>query len=609
MPIGQLTPQLINRIAAGEVIERPASAVKELVENAIDAGARNIEIVISGGGLGLIRVTDDGNGMDVTDLNLCVERHATSKLSDEDLLRISTLGFRGEALPSIGSVAKLTIASKPRGGREAFAVEVDAGRKSDPMPVALNTGTRVEVQHLFYATPARLKFMKTEVAENNAIAQLVKRFALAFPNIGISLTTGERSSLTFAAVLPGDDEAIRLRLSRVMGKDFAADAQPIGVEREGVRVDGFAGLPTLNRPTQQMQYLFVNGRPVHDRLLLAAMRAAYGDLVPRGRHPMVVLFVTLPAEEVDVNVHPAKSEVRFRDGGLIRGLVVSAIRQAVNDAGVKTSVALTGEMVDDNTDHVPQPGAPVPPPAYRAGNGGWGTPRPPLSARRGSGFAESWQMPFAGFEALSANTAAATYNADPELPSFPLGAARAQLHNTYIVAETTDSVIIVDQHAAHERLVYEKLKIGLAETRVESQMLLIPEVVELDSDTAALIEGRGEELARLGLVVEAFGPGAVLVREVPALLAKADIKALIRDIAEELEALGVVVSLEDRLHQICARIACHGSVRAGRSLKPEEMNALLREMEATPSAGQCNHGRPTFVELKLADVEKLFARR
>ncbi len=341
MPIRQLPPQLINRIAAGEVIERPASAIKELVENAIDAGARNIEIVSTGGGLGLIRVTDDGCGMDAADLALCVERHATSKLAGEDLLRIATLGFRGEALPSIGSVAKLTIASKPRGG-QGFEVEVVAGRKEGPRPAALNGGTRVEVRDLFYATPARLKFMKSEPAENAAIGQLVKRFALAFPGIGFAVANGERIATNFPAVMEGDAEGSRLRLARIMGKEFAADAVPLDTEREGLLIDGFAGLPTLSRPTQQMQYLFINGRPVKDRLLLAAVRAAYGDLVPRGRHPMLVLFVTAPAEEVDVNVHPAKSEVRFRNGGMVRGLVVSAIRRALEAGGVKTSVALAG---------------------------------------------------------------------------------------------------------------------------------------------------------------------------------------------------------------------------------------------------------------------------
>lgn len=598
MPIRQLPPQLVNRIAAGEVVERPASAVKELVENAIDAGAHTIEIVATGGGLGLIRVTDDGMGMDADDLALCIERHATSKLTGDDLLRIATLGFRGEALPSIGSVSKLAIASKPRGGRQAYEIEVNAGRKAGPRPAALNGGTRVEVRDLFYATPARLKFMKSEAAENAAIGQLVKRFALAFPHIGFSMASGERVATSFPAVQIGDEEGLRLRIARVMGKDFAADAVPLDTERDGARVTGFAGLPTLSRPTQQMQYLFINGRPVKDRLLLAAVRAAYGDLVPRGRHPMLALFVWLAGDEVDVNVHPAKSEVRFRDGGLVRGLVVGAIRRALEASGVKTSSALSGAAMAFGNG------------AEMAGRNGFGLyPADALSANRASGFAEDWQMPLDGVEAVSANAAAASEAAPVHLLNRPLGAARAQLHETYIVAETGASVIIVDQHAAHERLVYEKLKSAIAKGGVERQMLLIPEVVELDAHCAALLAIRADELLQLGLALEAFGDGAILVREVPALLAKGNIKALVSDLAEELEALGTASSLEERLHEICARIACHGSVRGGRVLKPEEMNALLREMEATPNASQCNHGRPTFIELRLADIEKLFARR
>ncbi len=612
MPIRQLPPQLINRIAAGEVIERPASAVKELVENAIDAGARNIEVTTAGGGLGLIRVADDGSGMDATDLAACVERHATSKLADDDLLNILTLGFRGEALPSIGSVSKLTIASRPRGAQTAFAIEIDAGRRDGPKPAPLNAGTRVEVRDLFYATPARLKFMKGEPAENAATSQLIKRFALAFPQVALSLSTGERTGLSFAAVQPGDDEGLRLRLARVMGREFAEDALVVGAERDGVRVEGFAGLPTLNRPTSQAQYLFINGRPVKDRLLLAAVRAAYGDLVPRGRHPMLAIFIALPPQEVDVNVHPAKSEVRFRDSALVRGLVVHALRNALAQVGVRTTSALAAGAMSALAG------------ASGAGSGGSGgySRAAPVTASyprgrpysvpyrpRPAGFAEEWQMPLDGVAMPSANTAADAVVPEPEAANQPLGAARAQLHRTYIVAETPSSVILVDQHAAHERLVYEKLKAALAGGRVESQMLLMPEVVELDADAASLLIGRADDLARLGLAIEAFGGGAVLVREVPALIAGGDVKALVRDLAEEMEMLGAADALEARLHEICARIACHGSVRAGRRLTPEEMNALLREMEATPHAHACNHGRPTFIELQLADIEKLFARR
>ena len=605
MPIRQLPPQLVNQIAAGEVIERPASAVKELVENAIDAGARSVEVVTAHGGLGLIRVTDDGAGMDAGDLAACVERHATSKLPGDDLLNIMTLGFRGEALPSIGAVSKLSIASRPRGAATAFAIDIDAGRRDGPKPAALNAGTRVEVRDLFYATPARLKFMKSEAAENAATSQLVKRMALAFPAVTLSLTTGERAGLSFPATRPGDEEGLRLRLARVMGREFAEDAIAVAAERSEVRVAGFAGLPTLNRPTQQAQYLFINGRPVKDRLLLAAVRAAYGDLVPRGRHPMLALFIALPCREVDVNVHPAKAEVRFRDSALVRGLVVSALRNALGAAGMRTASALGADALAAMTGSGDGMASGRHPSAYPRGST-YTSYRP-----RATGFAEDWQMPLAGVAsaALSANTAADTAPREPATDERPLGAARAQLHRTYIVAETPSSVILVDQHAAHERLVYEKLKAALGSGGAERQMLLIPAVVELDADTAAQLLDREADLARLGLAIEAFGGAAILVREVPSLIAGADIKALIRDLAEEIEMLGTATALEERLHAICARIACHGSVRAGRRLTPEEMNALLREMEATPHAGQCNHGRPTFIELQLADIEKLFARR
>ncbi len=601
MPIRQLPPQLINRIAAGEVIERPASAVKELVENAIDAGARNIEVVTAGGGLGLIRVTDDGCGMDKADLASCVERHATSKLDDEDLLNIATLGFRGEALPSIGAVSKLSIASRPRGAATAFAIELDAGRLDGPKPAALNAGTQVEVRDLFYATPARLKFMKSEIAENAATTQLIKRLVLAFPPISLSLATGERTGLSFPAVQPGDGEGLRLRFAKVMGREFAEDAIAVAAERNEVRVEGFAGLPTLNRPTQQAQYLFINGRPVKDRLLLAAVRAAYGDLVPRGRHPMLALFITLPCREVDVNVHPAKAEVRFRDSALVRGIVVSALRGALAEAGVRTTSALSGEALsrlNGANGRSAMPGSHPHAQSYPKGY-----------APRRAGFAEDWQMPLGGVDQPSASTAANAVRAEPDAPEHPLGAARAQLHRTYIVAETPSSVVLVDQHAAHERLVYEKLKNGLTNGGAERQLLLIPEVVELEASAADLLLERAGDLARLGLAIDAFGGGAVLVREVPTLIAGADIKALIRDLAEEIETFGSATALEERLHAICARIACHGSVRAGRRLTPEEMNALLREMETTPNASQCNHGRPTFIELQLTDIEKLFARR
>jgi DNA mismatch repair protein MutL len=583
--IRQLGPETVNRIAAGEVIERPASVVKELVENALDAGATDIEVVTAAGGVSLIRVTDNGSGMGAADLDLAVERHATSKLGDDDLFNIATLGFRGEALPSIGAIAYLAAASRPCGGAAAHEIVVDRGAKQPVRPAALNGGTRVEVRELFSATPARLKFLKSERAENMAISETVKRLAMAHPTVAFTLITGERAGLKLPAQ-PLGPEGHLARLGRIMGREFLEDALAIEIERDGVQVTGFAGLPTLHRPDPGQQYLFVNGRPVKDRLLVGAVRAAYGDLVPKLRHPLLALFVALPPREVDVNVHPTKAEVRFRDPGRVRSLVAGSLRAALEAAGHRATVAgglATAEMLAQRS--LPDPEG------LRAG------------------FAEDWQAPLDGLTAPSADAGAA---AAPPLAEFldrPLGAARAQLHETYIVAQTRDSVVIVDQHAAHERLVYERLKAALAEGGVVSQALLIPEVVDLDGDeTAALIEA-APQLQRLGLALEGFGPGTVLVREVPSLLVGGDVKGLVRDLAREAVGEGEGGLLQQRLEAVCATMACHGSVRAGRRLKPDEMNALLREMEATPRSGQCNHGRPTYVELKLADIERLFGRR
>jgi DNA mismatch repair protein MutL len=586
MPIRQLRPETINRIAAGEVIERPASVVKELVENALDAGATDIEVVTAAGGISLIRVTDNGSGMGPADLALAVERHATSKLADDDLFNIATLGFRGEALPSIGAIAHLAIASRPAEVATAHEIVVDRGTKQAARPAALNGGTRVEVRELFSATPARLKFLKSERSENMAISETVKRLAMAHPTVAFTLTTGERAGLKLPAQPLGPDGHLA-RLGRIMGREFLADALAIEIERDGVRVTGFAGLPTLHRPDAGQQYLFVNGRPVKDRLLIGAVRAAYGDLVPKLRHPLLALFVALPPREVDVNVHPSKAEVRFRDPGRVRSLVAGALRAALDSAGHRATVA-----------------------------GGLATAD--VLSRRGSdpqglpphrGFAEDWQAPLDGLTAPSGDASAAAAPPLAELLDRPLGAARTQLHETYIVAQTRDSVVIVDQHAAHERLVYERLKAALAHGGLVSQTLLIPEVVDLDSDEAAALVEAAPQLERLGLALESFGPSTVLVREVPALLAGGDVKGLVRDLAREAAGEGEGGLLKERLEAVCATMACHGSVRAGRRLTPEEMNALLREMEATPRSGQCNHGRPTYVELKLADIERLFGRR
>ncbi len=586
MAVRQLPTSLINRIAAGEVIERPASVVKELVENALDAGAGRIEIITRGGGLLLISVSDDGCGMGADDLALAVERHATSKLPDGDLSNIGTLGFRGEALPSIGAVAKLTIQSRAQNSAEGAQIIVDAGRKSEPRPAALNPGTRVEVRDLFYATPARLKFMKSERAEQAAISDVIKRLAMAHPGVGFTLTSGERTTLKVPAAMAGDSEAVLARLGRIMGSDFMADARAVHAEREGVTVQGYAGLPTLNRANQMMQFLFVNGRPVRDKLLGGAVRGAYGDLVPRGRFPMLALFLSVPPQDVDVNVHPAKSEVRFRDPGAIRGLIVGALRQGLEEAGHSASAALGAHAF--------------------ARTGGYSGMRPAPSVLA---FAEAAQAPFENFAPASGDTRASDAEPEQSFQDSPLGAARAQLHDTYIISQTQDSVIIVDQHAAHERLVYEKMKQGLANGGVTRQILLIPEVVELDESAAEALAARSQELEAFGVVLERFGAGAVAVREMPALLGDGDIKGLVRDLADEIMQGDGTISLKEKLEAVCATMACYGSVRAGRRLKADEMNALLREMEATPHSGQCNHGRPTYVELKLTDIEKLFLRR
>ena len=633
MPIRQLSPETVNRIAAGEVIERPASVVKELVENAIDAGADDVEIVIAGGGLSLIRVTDDGEGMAPRDLGLAVERHATSKLSEEDLFDIRTLGFRGEALPSIGSIARLEIASRQRGAGEAFGLVVDRGRKSGIGPAAANSGTRVEVRDLFSATPARLKFLKSERAENMAVLEVVKRIAMANPAIGFTVTTGERAGLKLPATSTAP-EGLLARLGRIMGREFMDDALSIAGERDGVRLQGFAGLPTLHRGDQSQQYLFVNGRPVKDRLLVGAVRAAYGDLLPKGRFPLLALFVTLDPRSVDVNVHPTKAEVRFRDSGAVRSLIIGGVRSALEAAGHRASVKGGASTIETLVASMAASQQPFDPDIQAANEGaipaahmptfqpaqardttqrGWsGTQRsfaPAHPSRQKSGFAEAMQAPFGEFNQPSADSSPDKAPIAEEILDRPLGSARAQLHETYIVAQTRNSVIIVDQHAAHERLVYERMKSSLASGGIARQGLLIPVIVNVGDAEADVLAERADELAELGLVVEAFGEGAIAVREVPALIGNCDVAGLVKDIAAELLSDGQGFALKERLEAIASRMACHGSVRAGRRLTGEEMNALLREMEATPYSGQCNHGRPTYVELKLSDIERLFGRR
>ncbi len=600
MAIRQLSPQTINRIAAGEVVERPASVVKELVENALDAGAREIDVVTASGGLTLIRVADDGCGMPPEDLALAVERHATSKLSEEDLFAISTLGFRGEALPSIGSIAHLTILSRARGAEDAFALTVDRGAKGPVRPAAGNTGTCIEVRDLFSSVPARLKFMKSERAENMAVGEVVKRLAMAHPTVGFTLTMGERASLRLPREGEGPDGLLQ-RLGRIMGRAFIDDAVRVAGARENVSLSGFAGLPTLHRPDAAQQFLFVNGRPVRDKLLIGAVRAAYGDLIPRGRQPLLALFLELPPAEVDVNVHPAKTEVRFRDSGTVRALIVNALAAALHAEGHRASAANGAATLHELRPNVVPFNGGFPPPSAR--------PVYPARSYAGAGLAEAVQAPLDVMDGPSADARAFSAPAPETLQDRPLGAARAQLHENYIVAQTRDGVVIVDQHAAHERLVYERLKGMLSAGGVSRQGLLVPVVVDLDAEEAAALVEKAGELEELGLVVEAFGAGAVIVREVPALLGDGDVAGLVRDLAADIVREGMSTALKDRLLAVCATSACHGSVRSGRRLTPEEMNALLRDMEATPYSGQCNHGRPTYVELKLTDIERLFGRR
>ena len=630
MPIRRLPPETVNRIAAGEVVERPASALKELVENALDAGALRVDIQADQGGLSRILVADDGAGISAEELPLAVERHATSKLAPGadggyDLLNIFTLGFRGEALPSIGSVARLTISARVKGG-EACQILVDGGAVGEvgPAPFAEPHGARVEVRDLFYATPARLKFMKSERAEALAITEEVKRQAMAHEATSFSLELDGRKVLRLAAERAGVEGRLA-RLGAVLGREFEDNALLIDLEREGVRLTGYAGLPTYSRGNAQHQYLFVNGRPVRDRLIGGALRAAYADFLARDRHPVAALYVELDPEQVDVNVHPAKAEVRFRDPGLVRGLIIGALRHALAGAGHRASTTVAGAALGSfrpqGAGYQPPPGSGPAPlwsgaGQWRSPQGGFGAPAsatgpgpvlPGLSER-----SARVEPDFAGPGGYGAQASVEAARFTPQAMDpvdFPLGAARAQLHETYIIAQTRDGLIIVDQHAAHERLVYERMKVEMDQGGVARQALLLPEVVELDPTEAERVAARADELAALGLVVEAFGPGAVVVRETPALLGDTDVAGLIRDIADDLAEAGQALALSERLAEVCGTMACHGSVRAGRRLSGAEMNALLRQMEATPHSGQCNHGRPTYVELKLADVERLFGRR
>ncbi|MCF6293680.1 MAG: DNA mismatch repair endonuclease MutL [Robiginitomaculum sp.] len=601
--IHKLPTETINQIAAGEVVERPASVVKELVENALDADATQIDIAVEEGGKARIVIQDNGHGMSVDEIKLAVERHATSKLRacDDgkwDLLAISTMGFRGEALPSIGSVARMQIRSQSENG-ECWELRVDGGKISTakPCPPFGHNGTRIEISDLFYAVPARLKFLKTERSENMAITDVLKRLAMARPDVGFSLLSNGRKSFSYPAY--SGEKAGLQRLSDVLGKGFGENSIMLDHSREGININGFAGLPTFHQSSGRNQYMFVNGRPVRDKLLHGAVRGAYRDFLARDRHPVLALFVDLDPHLVDVNVHPAKTEVRFRDPGLVRGLIVGALRHGLANAGHRASSETAGYALGK----MQAPNMP----AFRGQpRGNWQQTLPTQTS-----FAENPVN--SDFASLTAKHEYSPQDQTLEdgtvISDMPLGAARAQLHETYIIAQTNDGIVIVDQHAAHERLVYEQMKQALSRDGVTSQNLLIPDIIELEEDAAVRLLARSSELEKLGLVIESFGNGAVAVRATPALLGQMNTSQLIRDLAEDLLQFDAAHSLSEKLEDVCSTMACHGSVRAGRRLNGDEMNALLRQMEATPHSGQCNHGRPTYVELKLADIERLFGRR
>ncbi|MBX3581607.1 MAG: DNA mismatch repair endonuclease MutL [Rhizobiaceae bacterium] len=612
MPIRQLSETMINQIAAGEVIERPASVVKELVENALDAGASRIEVATAGGGLSLIRVVDDGAGIGAAELALAVSRHCTSKLS-EDIHDIRSLGFRGEALPSIGSVSRLVIRSRTREADAAAEISVEGGRVSTIRPAAANGGTSVEVRDLFYATPARLKFMKGERAESSAITDVVKRMAIAFPAVRFTLSGTDRSTLDLPATDTTEAGYLR-RIAQVMGTDFPDNALAVDAVREGVALSGHVSIPSYSRANALQQYAYVNGRPVRDKLLAGAIRGAYADVLARDRHPVTVLFIALDPALVDVNVHPAKADVRFRDPGLVRGLIIGAIRQALAGAGIRPATSAAASLATafrpgGSYGHAgPANGHRGYDPAFRASAASFDRGHSPFRPLEGS-FEEAVQATFDAGPSVSVDARASAETFEDNTLGLALGAARAQVHENYIVAQTRDSLIIVDQHAAHERLVYEALKQAIHARPLPAQMLLMPEIVDLPEEDAERLASHADTLARFGLGIERFGPGAVAVRETPSMLGQTDVVQLVRDLADEIADNDTVETLGARLDRIASTMACHGSVRSGRLMKPDEMNALLRQMEATPGSGTCNHGRPTYIELKLADIERLFGRR
>ena len=632
----RLPLHLVNQIAAGEVIERPAAAVKELVENSLDAGASEVTVSIRDGGRSFIEITDNGKGMSPEDLELAVDRHVTSKLPDDDLVHIHTFGFRGEALPSIGAVGRLTLVSRPKESENGFSLTIEGGEKGPVKPAAAQPGTKVTLTDLFYAVPARLKFLRSPRAEGMAVVDTLDRLAMAYPAASFTLIDEgkRRRSYPVAQDLHRDaKESLLARLEQIMGRDFAENALPIDIEREGMKLSGYAGLPTLNRGNAQSQYLFVNQRPVKDRQLSGAVRAAYQDFLASNRHPLLALFLSVPSEMVDVNVHPAKAEVRFRDAGAVRGLIISALRLALTGAGHQASTTVakaalqafsggpsSGSGFSGDVSYSPVKGK-APPRLYERAMTFQGpdtqqTNQQGPARPAGQSFLHPGLAPGAPIDPIKPPDPQTTDNSaeseketdDLAAIDYPLGAARTQVHENYIIAQTSDGMVIVDQHAAHERIVYERMKTALEKDGIGRQALMLPEVVELGDQSEDLL-ARRDTLADLGLVLEAFGPGAVLVRETPALLGQFDVKRLITDLCDELNDTDEPLGLKERLMAVLATMACHGSVRSGRRLNATEMNSLLRQMEVTPHSGQCNHGRPTYVELKLTDIEKLFGRR
>lgn len=591
----RLLPQtLVNQIAAGEVVERPASAIKELIENAIDAGANRIDVRIEQGGKTYFSVTDNGKGMSKDDLSLALERHATSKLPDDDLMNINFLGFRGEALPSIASVAKMKITSRPADADDGWMIEAEGGHKKEPMPAPATCGTCVEVRDLFYATPARLKFLKSEQSEQMAVREVVDKLAMCYPNISFSLENENKKLLSYPAT-----NNLFERVSMVIGHEFKDNALPVQAEYEGIKLAGFVGLPTYTRPTSTEQYLYVNGRCVKDKVLLGAIRGAYQGLMGHGSdgHPVLALFLSVPNNEVDVNVSPAKTEVRFADAARIRGLLVASIRNVLAENGQKTATTLTIGALDSTGQSITY---------AQPQRHSYSAPRSNFSVQTPQYKQQSFDLS----DSYSTKTETPPIVEEPSNNSFmpPLGLAKAQIHKTYIVSQTEDAILIVDQHAAHERLTYEKMIKNLGE-KPQTQLLLVPEIIDLKPEEVSLLTARAEELKEMGWIVEAFGSDCVAVRELPALLDKTDIKKTIQDLVETLKEFGDLVLLKDKMKDICARMACHGSIRAGQALTIEEMNNLLRKMEACGTSGQCIHGRPTYITLKLNDIEKMFGRK